>query len=250
MNQDRIIEKIQKLLQLANSDNENEAKSATNRANELLLKYNLNLQQINDYQTEYGTKDVASTGLTLKPYQKMIAQLLQEFFFVRILISKKFVGYSSGRWASRNAARSQYQKVIQLVGTKENCQIAGYIFDYLNQAYPKLWEEYYSRNARVDHKDKTSYFTGLTRGIANMLDETKWKVENETGLVLKKDPKLDEFINTMAKGTYGGQSRSDLNRSVVADGIKDGMKVTLRKPIHGESFGESGKFLQGSKKET
>lgn len=64
-----IMEKIQKLLSLANSDNENEAKMATARANELLIKYNLNLQQIEDHQNDYMVQTIEdkNAGLTLKP---------------------------------------------------------------------------------------------------------------------------------------------------------------------------------------
>jgi hypothetical protein len=48
MNKSRmdIIEKIQKLLALATSDNENEAQMAAKRAQELLLKYNLKLTDV------------------------------------------------------------------------------------------------------------------------------------------------------------------------------------------------------------
>jgi hypothetical protein len=40
-----LIKRIQKLLALAGSDNENEAKAAMDMANRLLLKHNISLQE-------------------------------------------------------------------------------------------------------------------------------------------------------------------------------------------------------------
>jgi hypothetical protein len=240
-----IVEKIKKLLGLANSPNENEAKIATAKANELLIKYNLSLQEIEDHQNEYDVKDVVDAGLTIKPYQHLITSLLQDYFFVKILIHSKFVGFSSGKWAWKNPPRTQYKKVIQLVGTPENCEIAAYIFSYLNDAYPKLWLDYYERNSYVEKtpSHKQSYFLGLTHGIKAMLDATKWKVQEETGLVLKEDPKLKEFVKKNSSGFYGGSGESEVDPQIFSDGIRDGSKVTLRKPIEADRSSGSTKLI-------
>ena len=85
-----IINKIQKLLSLANSHNENEAKAAMNMANTLLLKHNLSIQQIethiDEQKTQYQTKNVKEGLSTLRLHQKLISDLLQNHFFVKIII--------------------------------------------------------------------------------------------------------------------------------------------------------------------
>lgn len=225
---DSIIEKIQKLLALANSDNENEAKMATARANELLIKYNLSLQTIENHEANYDTQEIAETGLTLREYQKMISGILLEFFFVKVVIGRKHVGYSSGQWGRQKA---QYQKTIRILGTKENCMIASYIFSYLNQVYPKLWKSYLDRSPTASGRDRVSYYTGLSAGIKKVLLETKFKVETETGMVVVDDPGLVKYLKKSAGGSYGSPSRSQLDSHVVRDGIEDGMKVNVRKPI-------------------
>jgi hypothetical protein len=229
---DAIVERIQKLLSLANSDNENEAKMATARANELLIKYNLKLQEVTDRQFDY--------------VEEGIATILTKFFFVKVVIARKHVGYSSGQWATRNMPRAQYQKTIKLVGTAENCQIASYIFSYLNDAFPKLWNEYKLKTG-ADVTRKVSYYMGLAKGISIMLDETKWRVEKETGLVLVKDKDLEAHIKKTTTGTYGGDTNSEIDPNVVRDGIKDGKNVQLRKPLHDGKQHESGKTLTGKK---
>lgn len=239
MSNDSILKKIQKLLNLANSDNENEAKMATNRANELLVKHNLSLQQVKDTQFVYESKDVEKTGLTLKPYQKMVASILMDYFFVRAVISKRHVGYSSGQWGKQKA---QFEKIIQLVGTTENCEIASYIFSYLNDAYPRLWKEY-QKNTGVSSKGKYSYYLGLSSGITKMLKETRWKVESETGLVVQKDKNLEDHMKKQYGGSsYGSDSKSDIDREVYQDGVEHGKNITLRKPIESESSNSNAKL--------
>lgn len=226
---DDIVKKIQKLLTLANSDNENEAKLATQKANELLLKYNLKMQQVKDTQFEYQEKSVKETGLTVKPYQHMISSLLTEFFFVQIVIGQVFSGYSSG---DHGVPRARYKKTLKLVGTKENCEIATYIFDYLNTAYPNLWKDQYERNASLDRTHAHSYYKGLTAGIRSMLTETKWKVEEEMGLVVVGDPGLDKFVEDITSGkSYGQSSKSEIDPDVYRKGLQDGKEIQLRKPI-------------------
>ena len=222
MQNNNIISKIQKLLSLANSHNENEAKAAMNMANMLLLKHNLSIQQIAGYQAEYEFKNVGADSLTLKLHQKLVANLLKDYFFVEILILKQSVG---------NNIRAKYKKTIQLVGTKENCEIASYIFSYLDHTYPELWQTYCKNNQNTKpHKE--SYYMGLTEGIKSMLESTRWKVQEETGLILQKDANLAKFIKEKSKGTYGSKSaRAEMDQKVYNDGISHGENITLRKPI-------------------
>lgn len=226
----KIIERIQKLLSLANSPNEQEAKSATSMANALLIKYNLSIQEIEDHESEYVIDRVAQSGYTLKPHWYNLVSLLQNYFFVRVVILKTFDGYSSGEYA-KNHSRTRYKKTFQILGTKENAQIANYIFHYLDRVYPELWKDTYERNAQLKPNDKSSYYDGLTAGISELLEETKIKVEEEYGLVLVKDPKLSKFVEEHSNGKYGSGSNSNFNPDLYDKGFEDGKKVTLKKPI-------------------
>lgn len=231
-----IIEKIQKLLNLANSENEHEAKLAASRASELLIKHNLSLQQILDHDAEYIHEDMATVGLQFKPHQLEVAQLLNEFFFVHVTIGRVYVGDSSGEFGR---PRNQYKKLLKLIGTKENVQIATYVFAFLDQAFPKLWKDYYDTHAYATKKDQKSYYMGLRMGVAHVLNETKFKVQEEMGLVLVKDPKLQEKVDELCKGNYKASGPCSVNREVVADGLEDGKNVKLRKPIENKSSDQS-----------
>ena len=226
-----IINKIQKLLSLANSHNENEAKAAMNMANILLLKHNLSIQQIethiDEQKTQYQTKNVKEGLSTLRFHQKLIADLLQNHFFVKIIIISKPI---------ISALKPKYSKTIQLIGTKENCEIASYIFAYLDKAYPELWKTYLNNNQDANNRQKNSYYHGLTKGIKTMLEATKWKVEEEMGLILTEDANLLELVKQKTTGKYGARSNScNVDSKVYNDGIDDGANITLKKPINSES---------------
>lgn len=231
---DKIIERIQKLLSLANSPNEEEAKSATNKANELLLKYNLSMQSVKTV-SDYVRKEQVESGLTLKPHHDYISDIVMHYFFVKVHINNTFDGYSSGEFAYKKAARRQFKKSVILVGTKHNVRIASYIFEYLEKTFPLLWKDKYERDARLSPGDRRSYYAGLKMGIESLLEETKWRVQEETGLVLVDDPELLKFSEDITKGKMHLNNKSKLDPKLVLDGYKDGKNITLRKPIESQS---------------
>ena len=232
--QKNIIAKIQKLFSLANSANENEAKAAMNMANTLLLKYNLSLQQVEGYIVNYETRDIKKGVPTLKIHQKLIIDILQKYFFVKCMVHSKPV--------DKNYHRVKYLKTVQIIGTKENCDIASYIFVYLDRVYPELWNVYSKDNFNVKHYRK-SYYYGLSEGIKSMLEATKWRVQEEVGLVLKEDANLAKLIDQKCKGKYGSSSNFEVDSKVYDDGISDGSSITLRRPIKSDCSDKEGKRL-------
>lgn len=242
MNQDAVIEKIQKLLNLANSDNENEAKVATARANELLIKYNLEMQTVVDHQNEYGQLEAIEIP-TLKLHQTYLTSLLMEHFMVKCIISRKRHPHEPWRM----------MRSLTFVGTKANTQIAAYVFDYLNEIYPKLWLAYRdapeNRHLELRKHHRASYFTGLNHGITKMLKETKMKVEQQTGLVLVEDPDLSKFVEELTKGRTANSNRKDnqFHRHVFEQGKTDGENVKLRKAIKAEQNDAPVFLVEGKK---
>lgn len=218
-----IIEKVQKLLALANSDNENEAKAAASKASALLMKYNLEMQQVQDKILDYGEMKVVEIP-QLKWHQNYIVDIMQKYFFVRVIFSR--------RWEDE---KHRVVRSIRFVGTKENCKIAAYVFAYLNDVYPRLWWNYkddqYRRGNKLYKHHRDSYFKGLTVGIYHILEQTKFRVEQEMGLVVKEDPKLNEYVDNLTKGKTHQTSQKEHYDDVFEQGVEDGKKVQLRKPI-------------------
>lgn len=226
MQNSAIIQKIQKLLSLANSDNENEAKAAASKAALLLTKHNLELQQIIEKNFEYGEIEACEIP-QIKWHQHHITDLLQKYFFVKILFSR--------RWDEK---RHRMRRTIQLVGTEVNCKIAAYVFSYLNDIYPRLWHEYkddqYRKGNKLYKNHRDSYFTGLTVGIEFQLHQARFRAEEEFGLVVVKDEALEKHVDDITKGRTHKTSKKEFYHDVAADGHKAGLNVQLKKAITAE----------------
>ncbi len=80
----KVLEKIQKLLALTSSSNEHEARLAAERASELLTKYNLTASQLPSTDNEYQKTEVARKR-RLSPEDRYITGILCEYFFVENL---------------------------------------------------------------------------------------------------------------------------------------------------------------------
>lgn len=228
MNVDGLISKIKKLLSLANSDNENEAKVAAEKAQELLVKHNLDMQEVENKDFEYTEQLVASEPY-IRWHQPFIIDILQEFFFIKVMWYNKFTGFSDrdpGRYPSGVARK--LRKDINLLGTKANVQVAHYVFDYLTVVYQRLWLEY-KHEHDLGEKSRKSYYEGLTHGLSEKLLMIRNKVQNERGLVLVKDPKLDELLKDTKPHKNNYQPEDDPHARKA--GYEHGKNIEIKKPL-------------------
>ena len=114
LKEEEILIKVKKLFSLSESSNEHEAKLALTKANELLIKYNL--QYINDdFKDIYQV--VIYQGKQVNHKWRMICYLLKELFDVYPVFSYK----------NRNGMH------IEVNGSKENLEIASYISSFLDK---------------------------------------------------------------------------------------------------------------------
>lgn len=246
-----VIDKIAKLLALANSDNENEAKLAAAKASELLIKHNLTTSEVRRLgNIPYVDNTVLNVGLQLAYHQDILIDLMTDYFFVKCIIQREYNGVSSGQWAHYRRPRVQYNKVITFVGSNENATIAGYVFSYLNDTYPKLWNAYKTSTKAKGKGAKKSYYLGLNTALIRMLEETKWRVQEETGLVLVEDSNLTKHIKDRVgeNNNYGGGKTPDkVDKHSFNKGLEDGKNIKLRKSMESTETKTQGLRLNGAK---
>lgn len=225
-----ILEKVKKLLSLATSSNEHEANVATNKAQELLTRYNLTMQSISQL-SEYEKVELADEPY-IKPHQNYISSILIKYFFVEIVYTSKYAGGTVD-------GRTKYRKHIMLAGTATNVVVAEYIFAFLSTSYLSLWLQYKRAN-NASETQRKSYYAGLTKGLANKLDATRVKVESEMGLVIVKDQNIlkECFGKTKSKS-----NKVRLDESSYEAGQQDGKNINIAKPLSGNSS-NSGKYLK------
>lgn len=233
MTQEQIIARVQKLLALAESSNEHEAKIAADKANALMVEYNLTQQAI-DAENDY-IDNVISEDPYIRPHQRTIFGLIDTFFFVSVYIeSVRHELTIDGRW--------KYRKLIRFVGTEANVQVATYVFQFLSRKFQELWLDYKRANG-LGEKSRRSYYWGLYEGLAVQLSKTREKVQEEKGLVLVQDPGLQEFMESLKLRRGTKPSKMVLDDQALQQGFEDGKEIKISRGVD-SSDGNKGKLLK------
>ena len=202
MDKRKVVDRIQKLLNLANSDNENEAKAAAAAANKLLTKHNLSMQDCSESK-EYD-ESVFVERARLSQLDKWILPLLRDFYFVTPLVHSKQVGKTA-------TGRRKFVHLIKILGEETNVDIARYMFDFFQEEFHILWRKYAKEN-KATARSKDSYFHGLVWGIKEQLKVVQAEAQTETGLMIVKDEDLDRFVD----GLYPNL-KTNIRKSNVGD---------------------------------
>lgn len=217
----RITEKIRKLLELANSDNEHEANLAAERAHRLMLKHNVS-------QTELTEDDYHAITLAevkrLDPRWKFVQGILRLHFNV--------APYSR---------RTHEMTECRIFGSKANVEIATYVYHFLMRAFRDLWREYKRNADGAPEAYKQAFWDGVAIGLDEQLTRSRGEFEGETGLIVANDPELDRFRERLGMRKQSSRIRHDANAQ--AAGEQAGQNLRIRKGVGGAATA-SGRYLK------
>lgn len=191
---DKIIEKIQKLLALSGSCNTHEAENAMKKAQELMTKHNIEMQTVDNYDSEY-INETSETYKRANAEAKYINNILTGYFFVKIIQSKRSTG-----------------NYLNIVGEKNNVKTAMHMRTYLTNVFKVLWSAHKKEN-NLTVKSKQSFYTGIYTGFCEKMDLQRKETEMKYEVVLVNDPKVDDKVNelfsNLTKGARTSMSTSD-----------------------------------------
>ncbi len=225
----KILDKVHKLLALAQSPNEHEAQNAMAKAHEFLLKHNLSLLDV-QAKLNYIYKQIGEVGRR-NPIKSIISSTICKFFFVEAIWT---FGYDQHK--------NRSGQVLEIYGTPENVEMAEYVYDYLQNISELLWTEYKKREKISGNKHRRTFIYGLLDGFYNKLDSRL--IENQSKkLVWKGDPRLKEFYRRRNPRLVRSSSRySSSCQDAYNSGKNQGKNLIIHKGIHGKSKG-GGKLL-------
>jgi hypothetical protein len=219
---DRMLARVKELLALAQSPNEHEAASAMRMANRYLLKYNLDLAEVENDRS-YLTRYLGRCSGRVQEYEYTLAHILQEHFFVLVV------------WTySYQPLKNTGGRILEISGTEENVEIASYVYAYVQDAAAQLWQ-----NHRRDYPDargtRLQYLAGLVSGLDGKLDRGRVELRKEHGLVWLGDKRLKEFFRHQHPQTRsvsrGGVSRGERYHA----GREDGESIQIHKGVGGSA---------------
>ena len=218
---DRKLGRIKELLALAGSPNEHEAATAMRLAQKYLLKYNLDFDDLPG-ERSYDFLYLGDCASRVQEYQYVLSNILQEYFFVLAI------------WTySYDPRRDKPGKRLQICGTRQNLEIASYVYDYVMGAAGPLWEAHKAATSTKKKRRGTrlQYLAGLLQGLKQKLERQKDTLEREQGLIWVGDTRLGEYYrhqNPRIRSVAG----SGVTRSRgYADGMRDGRKLNIRRGV-------------------
>ncbi len=226
----KIIAKVEKLLSLAQSANEHEAQQAMKKANSLIIRHNL--EQISSTRkNSFDFIIINHKKKRIENYQRRICSILSNFFFVKVIFSELY-----------DAECRCSHKTIEHFGTRENVLMAHYVYSFLISHLSSFWEQYSKKHPATGRK-KRSYWLGILDGFGRQLAQqhgqknTTQAAEKQHGekiqsLIALRDQQLNLFISQRYPRLTSKKVRpSRVHSQEYSDGKKDGMGLTLTKPI-------------------
>jgi len=220
----KMIDKVNKLLALAQSTNAHEAQNAMAKAQAFLLKHNLSLLET---QTErkYTHKQIGRVGRR-NPIRSIISAILSRFFFVEAIWT---FGYDPDEDRSG--------RVLEICGTPENVEMAEYVYDYLQNTSELLWTAHKKKEQISENRHRRTFIYGLLDGFYKKL-EGRMSENGSKNLVWKGDPQLAIF--TRRRNPRLVRSSSKYSRSckdAYRSGVTQGHNLVIHKGIHEERNG-------------
>lgn len=224
---EQAIDKIKKLLRLANGTNfEQEAATAMNMLRDLLAKHNLSMSEIEN--EDKRVKQSSIDDLVKNPFkqskgnwQTQLMMVIAEYCKCRVLISSP-------------------NNII--IGMPFEVEICSYTYEMLHSQIDKMCkklrrdlrkERESSYGYRQDRRNSSFNTRGYTMGIIETLKKRLFereKYEQEKGLIVVEHSALVEYCSRLKRSTssIGGRGGSG---DMYKKGLQDGYKLNISKGI-------------------
>lgn len=218
-----LLRKVEALLSLAQSDNQNEAKLAMQKAQVLLQKHHLKELPHRNVD-DYNYIIIETHKKKINAYQSRICSLLTQHYLVDIVISELY-----------DAPAMNLYKTIEILGTKENTAIAEYVYHYLIRTCEQLWKSH-KKTHPTHAKLKRSFVLGLLEGFEQQLSTAKESTLNSNNdskaLMQLHTEQLKHYVNfRFPKLRQRGRSQSRFDHESFESGRKQGKNIVIRKGV-------------------
>jgi len=215
-----IIEKIKKLLALANSSNEHEAALAAGHAQRLLAEHNLAMADIEaSHKPDKADRVETTVAKVLPKWLRLLSAGVSTAFDCQAIHHP-----ATGR--------------MTFIGVGADVQIAAYTFTYLERTVRKLcgtyMKQHVSTNIPNRHRElmRQSYYLGAVSIITTRLREQKVQTPVTTGaLVPVKEGLIRQAMNEIGPIRTLHSRRSYINADAYSSGQTDGSRVGIHHGI-------------------
>lgn len=234
----RVLERVHKLLALAESDNRHEAEAAAAAAQRLMLRHNLEhvardgASTTCGPHTRYGFRHLGRVTGRVTEWERRLGNVLREHFFVDII------------WVPAYRLREQKRgSVMEAIGTPENLDLAAYVYDFLVRTAERLWLAHRTEQG-LGNAARRAYLAGVMSGFAQKLAQQA-KAHKAEGLVWVPHAELVQYTRKRHPYLRTISHRGHSQRDVFAHGQKAGRELVLHKGVSSHAAGGATKLLRG-----
>lgn len=213
---EKVINKIKNLLKLASSENQHEAELATLKANQLLLKYNID--RLDSTQSE----DYFVTNV-LKVKRKN-AKISTIYSILKHFMVKPVLNYTKDG------------VLLEVTGTRYNIELSEYVANFLDVELDRIWNAAKGENKLSGLRAKNSFFNGLAHGYDQKMQsvEKSFEKSESKALMVIKD-QLEIQTARIYKRLSSSYSNSQKDYGSHELGKKAGKKLNINKGISTKS---------------
>jgi len=232
-----ILDRIAKLLALAESQNEHEAQAAMSAAQRLMLKHNIEAISTGR-ASAYTHRHLGRPSGRLSESQRLLAAILSEHFFVEVI----WVPI----WRPLEAKRGS---VMEVCGTVDSVELAEYVHSFLTDTSERLWREHKQKNAIQSDAGRRSYLAGVMSGFREKLELERRKNQSQ-GLVWAGDAELSDYFRRRHPHVRWGKYRSERGTEAYARGREAGRNIVLHRGVRGKSTSLEPRLLAAGRRST
>ena len=227
-----VLDRIAKLLALAESPNEHEAQAAMKAAQRLMLKYNIDEAARPDRATSFRHLGVPSGRIS--EAERILATILSEHFFVDAI------------WVPVwRAAEGRRGSVLEICGRVENLEIAEYVHSFLTLTAERLWTEHKRECGIRKNEARRAFLAGVMSGFRSKLAEQAEHHAAE-GLLWVGDAEVERYFKQRHPRVRWTHHVSSRGSSAHRQGAEAGRRIVLHRGISRGASGER-KLLAGRK---
>jgi hypothetical protein len=233
---EKYLRRLEKLLALAGSANEHEALLAMRRARELQTQYRL--EGLQDRATSgFVSLELGRGRRRQLPYEGRIGAILVAHFHVRAVFISRY-----------NAAMLGQECLLDVMGRREDVQMAEYVYAFLHRSVAELWQSHRKSSGARGIRQRNSYIRGVLAGFDEKLsreqadDVPAVDPAPIRALVAREQGALRDYVRSRYPRLTTRRSGARIDTRTFHQGQAEGRKLHLRRPLD-ESHPASGQAL-------
>lgn len=234
----RLLRRIERLLALAESDNEHEATLAAAQAQALITQHHLSVggaplpDDLSARAAALGARQLGAPKRRHFEYEHAVAHLLKDHFFVRCI------------WVSGFCARALKRgRVLEVCGRHEDLEISEYVYHFLMAQLERSWASHARKTGLSGARERLSYCLGVVQGFHHKLNAQREELLRAEGaarppkegsaraLLALTGREVESFLNRRYPHTRSRSGGGWRPSGGYAAGVSEGRALTLHKGV-------------------